>query len=178
MMTLASVSAPGRGATDRLLAAVVARLQVDGVRVVGALRAHPERGGTAHCDSDLWLLPQGPVVRITQDLSRGSAACRMDAGALEEAAGRASARLEAQGADLVILNKFGLSEAEGRGFRALIAQALSRGVPVLAGVSDTHSAAFDRFAEGMAQSLEPEATVVLDWCRSVVARDVSLVDES
>lgn len=178
MTTLASVSAPGRGATDRLLADVVSKLQVQGVRVIGALCARPWNGDAGHCDSDLLLLPDGPVVRITQDLGSGSVSCRMDAGALEEAVGRVSRRLEAEGADLVVLNKFGLSEAEGRGFRTLIAQALSRGVPVLNGLSDTHRAAFEDFAEGMARSLEPDEAAVLDWCRSVTTCQSTQAEEA
>ena len=166
-MALASVTLNGRGATDRLLAGVVARLIDDGVRVVGALRPTRQGEGQGHCDSDLWLLPRGPAVRITQDLGTGSTACRMDAGAFEEAVGLVTARLAADGADLVVLNTFGLSEAEGRGFRALMAEALGRGVPVLIGVSDTHRAAFDRFAGGMAADLSPEADAILAWCRAV-----------
>ncbi|MFX0541873.1 DUF2478 domain-containing protein [Roseovarius sp. S4756] len=164
-----------RGATDRLLDAVVSRLIDDGIRVAGALRALAQGGGNGHCDSDLRLLPDGPVVRITQDLGAGSTACRMDAGALEAAVGLATAQLSAEGADLVVLNKFGLSEAEGRGFRALIAEALGRGVPVLIGVSDTHRAAFERFADGMATTLPPDEESVLAWCREMAqpATDVT-----
>lgn len=177
MTGLASVSAPGRGATDRLLASVVTRLQADGLRIVGALKSPPAAGNGTHCDSDLWLLPDGPEVSITQNLGRGSAACRMDAGALEAAVGRAMARLEAEGADLVVINKFGLSEAEGRGFRALIARALEAGVPVLTGVSETHRAAFETFAGELGQALDPEETAVLDWCRTNAAPDAALAGE-
>lgn len=167
-MALASITGTARGATDRLLSGVVARLIDDGVRVTGALRPIGPAGANGPCDSDLRLLPDGPVVRITQDLGRGSDACRLDAGALEEAVGLASARLAAEGADLVVLNKFGLSEAEGRGFRALIAEALGRGVPVLIGLPDAHRAAFERFAGGLATDLPPEEEAVLDWCRAVI----------
>lgn len=168
-MALACVTAAGRGATDRLLGDVAARLARDGVRLCGALRHNGPDGDSGHCDSDLWLLPDGPAMRITQDLGAGSAACRMDAGALEEAAGLVAARLGVEGADLVLLNKFGLSEAEGRGFRALIADALGRGVPVLIGVSDTHRPAFETFADGMATVLPPDDEAILDWCRAVLA---------
>lgn len=178
MTMLACVSAPGRGATDGLLATVVAQLQADGVRIVGALRAPPEDGAGTHCDSDLRLLPKGPIMRITQDLGSGSASCRMDAGALEQAAGIASARIESESADLVVVNKFGLSEGQGRGFRTLIAEALARGVPVLTGVSDAHRAAFERFAEGLAQPLEPEESAILDWYRSVATRDTTLAKKA
>lgn len=176
-MTLASVTSGKCGATDRLLAAVVERLVDDGVRVVGALRPIAQGGGAGHCDSDLRLLPDGPVVRITQDLGAGSTACRMDAGALEEAVGLATARLAAEGADLVVLNKFGLSEAEGRGFRALIAEAFGRGVPVLIGLPDTHRAAFEQFADGMADALPPDETAIFDWCRAMVRLHADLTEE-
>ncbi len=166
MVALACVSAQGRGATDKLLAAVVGRLQSEGTKVVGALRAARPGVDRGSCDSDLWLLPGGPVVRITQDLGPGSEACRMDAAALKEAAGMVSARLATGMPDLVVVNKFGLSESEGRGFRALIAEALSRGVPVLVGVSDAHRAAFERFADGMSTVLSPDVEAVWHWCRA------------
>ncbi|QYX56022.1 DUF2478 domain-containing protein [Roseovarius sp. SCSIO 43702] len=118
-----------------------------------------------------------PFTRITQDLGAGSASCRMDAGALEDAVGPACARPEAEGADIVVLNKFVLSEAQGRGFSALIAEALSRAVPVLTGLSDTHLAAFEDFAEGMARPLEPDETAILDWCRSVINLEESQAEE-
>jgi hypothetical protein len=177
MMALASVIASGQGATERLLADVVARLRVDGVRMVGALRTVPTTGGTGHCNGDLYLLPNGPVVRITQNLGAGSVACRMDAGALEEVVEMLTKQLQEGGADLVILNKFGLSEAEGRGFRALIAEALECGLPVLTGLSETHRAAFERFAEGMTIHLPPEEDVVLRWCRQEILRSATMLEE-
>ncbi|MFU8834981.1 MAG: DUF2478 domain-containing protein [Roseovarius sp.] len=160
--------AVGRGATDWLLSRVVARLKDEDVRVLGALRPVAPGRSEEQCNSDLLLLPDGPVVRITQDLGSGSQACRMDAGALEAAVGQATARLAGQGADLVVLNKFGLSEAEGRGFRSLIGEALAQGVPVLIGVSETHRAAFETFADGMAEKLPPDEDAVLGWCRMMV----------
>lgn len=166
-MQLAGVTGQGRGETDRLLAAVAERLTQDGIRLVGALRLTSSTGGFGSCDCDLWLLPNGPRWRITQDLGPGSTACRMDAGAFEQGVGLATSRLHSGRADLVMLNKFGLSEAEGRGFRALIADALGRGVPVLTGISETHRAAFEAFAEGMADHLAPEEEAILDWCRAV-----------
>jgi len=169
-MALASVTLEGRGATDRLLARVVARLAAEGIRVAGVLRAPRTEEAEAQCESAPRLLRDGPVIRITQDLGAGSAACRMDAGALEAAAGLAEARLAAEGGDLLVLNKFGLSEAEGRGFRALISEALGRGMPVLLGLPEVHRAAFERFADGMTTTLPPEEAAVLAWCRGAVGR--------
>jgi hypothetical protein len=177
-MRLASVSAKGQGATDQLLSAVVARLQAEGIRVGGALRQKKTQGETSNCNSDLWLLPDGPIARITQDLGAGSTACRMDAGALEEAAATATARLVAGGVELVVLNKFGVSEAEGRGFRALIVEALSRNVPVLIGVSAAHRAAFECFAGGMTTALSPRENAVLAWCLTAAKPAALPVEEA
>jgi hypothetical protein len=168
-MELACVTAAGRGATDRLLAAVAGRLSAEGVRLAGALRAAATDGVAGGCDSALRLLPDGPVLGITQDLGTGSAACRMDAGALEMAVARATAQLDAGEAQLVLVNKFGITEAEGRGFRSLIAEALGRGLPVLLGVSETHRAALGRFAGDGLETLPPDKEAVLDWCRAAVA---------
>ncbi|GKY87885.1 DUF2478 domain-containing protein [Sinisalibacter aestuarii] len=176
-MRLATVSAKERGETDRLLEAVVAQLRTEGYRVLGALRATGQDGANTHCNSDLWLLPDGPVVRITQDLGTGSSACRMDAGALEDGVGISAARLSAEGADLIVLNKFGLSEAEGRGFRALIAEALGRGVPVLTGLTDTHRSAFERFAGGIETTLPPDEAAILDWCRTAARPHPAICEE-
>lgn len=177
-MRLAGVTGRGRGDTDRLLAVVSDRLARDGVRLLGALRPVSPVAGSGQCDSDLWLLPDGPIMRITQDLGAASTACRMDTGAFEEAVWLATSRLHADGVDLVVLNKFGLAEAEGRGFRALIGEAFGRGVPVLTGVSDTHREAFERFAAGMATHLPPEEGAILHWCRTAVAGDATLAEEA
>ncbi|MDK3073630.1 DUF2478 domain-containing protein [Sedimentitalea sp. JM2-8] len=176
-MRLATVSAEERGETDRLLEAVVAQLRKDGFKVLGALKATGQDGANIHCNSDLWLLPDGPVVRIMQDLGTGSSACRMDAAALEDGVGLSAARLAAEGADLIVLNKFGLSEAEGRGFRTLIAEALGRGVPVLTGLTDTHRCAFERFADGMETALPPEEAAILNWCRTAVRPHPTIFEE-
>lgn len=176
-MALACVMASGHGATERLLAGVVARLKIDGVRVAGALRAASVAAGTGYCHSDLLLLPEGPLVRITQDLGPGSSACRMDAGALESAVGLATAQLEAGVSEIVVLNKFGLSEAEGRGFRALIGEALGRGLPVLTGLSETHRVAFERFSGGMATHLAADEDVIVSWCLNAAGRYLTTTDE-
>lgn len=172
-MMLACVTSPERGKTDQVLDAVASRLTGQGARVAGALRPIVPGRTHGYCDSDLRLLPDGPVVRITQDLGAGSRACRMDAGAMERAVGLATARLEAEGADLFVLNKFGQREAEGGGFRALIAEALGRDIPVLIGVTQAHRAAFEQFSGDMAAVLPADEQALLDWCHGVVGHLVA-----
>jgi len=78
--------------------------------------------------------------------------CRLDADALETAAGHVAARLTA-GADLLIVNKFGKHEAEGRGFREMMATAVDLNVPVLVGLNGLNRDAFEAFSGGAARQV-------------------------
>ena len=68
----------------------------------------------------------------------------------------------------MIINKFGKSEAEGQGLRSVIAEAISRDVPVLVGLNAANEEAFESFSGGLAQKLEPEVGAVCDWVRKVM----------
>jgi len=76
------------------------------------------------------------------------------------------ARLTA-GCDLVIVNKFGKHEAEGRGFRGLIADALTAGVPVLVGVNHLNAARFQTFCEDVAEPVAPDDAALDAWLASL-----------
>ncbi len=49
------------------------------------------------------------------------------------------------GADIVILNKFGKQEAEGRGLRGPIAKAVELGIPVLVGLNASRIQSWTEF---------------------------------
>ena len=85
--------------------------------------------------------------------------------ALEQAVGIVEAALDA-GPRLLIVNKFGKQELEGRGFRPVIGRALSQNVPVLLAVNAGSLDGFDAFAGGIGYALPPDADVVFDWCRA------------
>ncbi|MBV0890745.1 DUF2478 domain-containing protein [Paracoccus sp. Z118] len=157
-------SADESGAASLLFADIARRLAAEGLRLAGAVQVNHDRGADCSCDMDLTVLGDGgPAVRISQSLGNGAGGCRLDSGALALAVGRAARVLEG-GADLVIVNKFGRQEAEGGGFRELIAEALAQGTPVLIAVAPKFQAAFTDFAGDLAQPLAPEDA--LDWCRA------------
>jgi hypothetical protein len=81
-MKLAYVSVAGRGATDELLEEAVARLEAEGVPLAGTVQTNSQREGRAKCDMDLRVLPDGPVLRISQDLGDSARGCRLDGGVL------------------------------------------------------------------------------------------------
>ena len=161
-MNLAYTMAPGRGDTDLILFKLAKVLTARGLRCCGAVQINSERGDTGPCDMDVHVLPDGPVLRISQDLGRSARGCRLDPAALETAVALVSASLE-QGADVLIINKFGKHEAEGRGFRAVIAEALSKGIPVLVGVNALNLPAFEEFSEGLGSGLPCECAALANW---------------
>ncbi len=155
------LSAAEAGETDRMIKALAATLEARGFRLSGTVQTNPPRDGAAHTDMDLWLLPKGPEVRISQTLGPGSSGCRLDPGALEDAVAETARRLP--GAEVLIVNKFGRQEAEGRGFRLLLAEALDQGIPVIIGVSPDYLADFEAFAGDSAQPLPIDVSAVLRW---------------
>jgi nucleoside-triphosphatase THEP1 len=161
-MNLAYTMAPGRGDADLVLHALARDLAARGLRCCGTVQINAARPDAGPCDMDVRVLPDGPILRISQDLGRAARGCRLDPTALETAVGLVAASLD-RGADVVIINKFGKHEAEGRGFRTVIAEALSRDIPVLVGVNAQNLAAFHDFAQGLGQALPCDCHALADW---------------
>ena len=163
-MKLAYVlSTPDVNVND-LLADCASRLIGDGIHVAGTTQANTPRPKDHRCDMDVNVLPDGKIIRISQDLGANSVGCKLDTSALEEAAVLTAARLE--GADLLVVNKFGGHEAAGRGFRDVIAEAVMQDIPVLVSTNKDNVAAFNAFAGGEAVCLEASQDALLDWARS------------
>jgi hypothetical protein len=107
------------------------------------------------------------VLRISQDLGRDSRGCRLDPQALETAVGFVSAGF-ADRPDVLIVNKFGKHEAEGRGFRDVIADALALEIPVIVGLNGLNKPAFEEFSGGLAVMLPPDERILVDWVSNAV----------
>lgn len=158
---LASTICPGKGDMDLLLEQFADQMRAKGVSVCGVVQTNSDRRDGLPCDMDLRVLPDGPILRISQQLGGGAKGCRLDSDALEQAVGYVAKTLD--GANLLIINKFGKREAEGGGFRDLIAEALSRGIPILCGTNTLNRPAFDEFAGGLSDELEPNIAAFRDW---------------
>lgn len=163
-MKLAHVSIAGRGETDRFLAAVAAALEADGARLAGTVQTNTHRADRTKCDMDLRVLPDGPVFRISEDRGAFARGCMLDHAVLEQTAEEVAQRLD--GADLLIVNKFGKQESQGRGLVPVMSEALSRNIPVLVGVNGLNLPDFHRFAEGLSTALPADLPTVLAWCRT------------
>lgn len=167
-MKIAFVQSPHRGQTDQLISEAAARLEAEGLRLLGAVKVLQDEDPQAHdCDMDLRVLPGGPVIQITQSLGPGSTGCRLNPMAIAEAVAATERNISDQ-FDLFILNKFGLQEAEGRGFSQAIGMALEQGAPVLLGVGSAHREALLSFTDGVDEEIAPDLDAICDWCRAAL----------
>lgn len=170
-MKLAYVTLQGRGRIDALIAEVATLLAADGVRLAGTVQSNHERPDRRKCDMDLVVLPDGPIVRISEDRGDLARGCTLDSGALEQTVVEVQERLGA--AEVLIVNKFGKRESEGKGLVPVIAEALERGLPVLIGVNGLNLAAFLTFAGEEVSALPTDASSVAYWCKSMISAEVA-----
>lgn len=168
-MKIAFVPTGRRGETDMLLTRVAETLMGRGSHVAGLVQYNTDCG-SGKCDMDVRVLPDGPMVRISQSLGPEARGCRLDAGALEMAVGEIQAAM-ARDTQIVILNKFGKHEAEGRGLRVVIAEAMERGIPVICGVNGLNREAFNSFTGGIAEELPAEEGAVTAWALQALCLD-------
>ena len=153
------------GDIDAFFSGIAQTLAGQGMRVRGALQTRGAESGECHCaDMDLTTVGSGRTFRISQPLGNGSRGCRLHPGALAECSSFIERELY-EGADLLILNRFGRGESEGRGFRDLIGKSMALEVPVLTAVRPTYADAWAAFGAGFACDLPMERAAVLDWIR-------------
>lgn len=142
-----------------------------GYRLGGVVQSNPPRPGRRKCDMQLTDLLSGETALISYDRGEGASGCRLDLAALARAALWVE-RAVAAGVDLVIINKFGKQEAQGKGLRSAIAEALLSDTPVILGVSRLNLDACLEFAGGQVIELEPGPDAVVAWCRRYLDRDL------
>lgn len=164
-MKIACTLAPGRGDTDLLLQGLAKALVAEGHSVCGTVQINTEVPFDGPCDMDVRCLPDGPVIRISQSLGPHARGCRLNPDALEQAVGWVEARI-AGDIDFLVVNKFGKHEADGRGFRTAIAQALEAEIPVIVGLNSMNRDAFNDFTGGAADVIAPDPDALLAWARA------------
>ncbi|OWY12411.1 hypothetical protein B6V73_18180 [Thioclava sp. JM3] len=162
MFPIAAIESPGRGDADFMMARFARQTISRGLRVCGVVQVNIDRPQSHACDMDIQVLPNGPVLSISQALGAGSRGCRLDPRALETSVAAVSRSL-ADGADLLVVNKFGKMEAQGRGFRPVIAEAISRGIPVLVGINGLNGPAYDAFTGGYGCRLPFSIDAISNW---------------
>ena len=82
-----------------------------------------------------------------------------------------------QGADLVIVNRFGRQECEGKGLSYLVERALSADIPVVIAVPSHRFADWIKFAGGMSVKLRCDRGALDAWWQAVSTRNTGPLDD-
>ena len=154
---------------DPILRDFAADLNGRGFRAVGMVQLGH------HCaDATLsaMLVHNGEKLSLFQDLGGGSTGCRLDVGQLLGAGQQIAGAIDA-GADLLIVNRFGRQECEGKGLSYLVERALSADIPVVIAVPQHRFADWIKFADGMSVKLACHREALDAWWNAVSARNGS-----
>ena len=153
---------------DQVLAEVVAGLRLRGVQVAGLLQHFGLRQPCGKRSMWLEKIASGRVRRFDQQRGPGGTGCLLDGDALARAACDLRDSIRA-GADLLVINRFGASEADGGGMRAEIAEAIRLGIPVLTAVRRDLLEDWLGFAGAPTPCLSADPVEVLAWTVAAVA---------
>ncbi|MGI9402796.1 MAG: DUF2478 domain-containing protein [Rhizobiaceae bacterium] len=167
LISPAAIRFEKRGQADLILQAVARHLAGNNVGIEGYFQHNVNAGEDRR--TDLWLedISTGEKLRISQALGPGSKGCRLDPQALAEACGRMEKRLHS-GTELLILNRFGKDEFDGRGMRSVIVRAMEMQVPVLVAVSDLYFDGWLEFCGSEFVNLPPNQEAVLNWAKTAI----------
>jgi len=158
---------------DAILRDFASDLNARGLRVVGMTQA----GQCADSSLSVVLLDSGEKLLLAQDFDPAASGCRLDVARLQNAGARVARALEA-GADLLIINRFGKREREGRGLAYLIERALEAHTPVVIAVSSEHFAEWIKYAGGMTAKLGCDRPSLDRWWRDVLVRVPGAINEN
>lgn len=150
---------------DGLLRNFADSLIAQGHRVVGLVQLGH------HCTDEVELsammLHTGEQLQLFQDLGTCARGCKLDVDRLMRAGGEIAGQLARSGADLLIINRFGKHEQEGKGLLFLVEQALSLDIPVLIAVPDIRFHQWIEFSGGMSVKLPCRSASLQAWWRAV-----------
>ena len=170
---LAAILHAGDQKGDRLISAIADNLKSQGYCVGGVVQTNIMQPGQCRCDMVLEELTTGQAIPISQNLGSHSRSCRLDSAALEHIVGLVETSIH-NGLDILILNKFGKQEVEGKGLRNAIAIAVDANIPVAVGLNRANVEAWNKFSGGEGQLLQASTTDVEHWLRCTLQMDLNL----
>ena len=139
-------------------------LNARGFRAAGMVQA----GKCADSSLSAVLVHSGETLLLAQDFGPATSGCRLDLDRLQNAGARLAEALEA-GADLLIVNRFGKRERDGKGLSHLIQRALDADIPVVIAVSRNRFADWIKFVGGMTVKLPCDRDAPDAWWQKVLA---------
>lgn len=127
---MAAIIPSGPECVDELLLQIAATLRARGWRVHGLVQVPRQPGETKRDMAVIDINDPGTRYRIGQELGADGRGCRLDSSGVA-AASVVLRRALAEGADLVIANRFGLLESHGDGLATEMLAVMAESIPLL-----------------------------------------------
>lgn len=162
----AAIRLDGNTDINLLLENVVQKMQADNFRVQGYLQKEIMKPDRCQCDTYLENLANGAKLQISQDLGNGAKGCKLDNSMLVQLSEIALKDLD-EIPELLIVNRFGRSEAEGHGFRQVIEKAFGLGIPILTAVKDLYLEDWRKFSGELGLELAADESEIITWVNSM-----------
>lgn len=154
---------------DALITRCATDLAASGYRLGGIVQSNAHRPGRRRCDMYVKDLLGGDEIKISFDRGNEARGCRLDPDAFARIDGWIE-RAVLEHVELLVINKFGKEEANGRGLRAVLAEALIAEIPLLIGISPQNLSDFLTFVGDSATRLGPDIEAMTAWCRNAIER--------
>jgi hypothetical protein len=138
------------------------RFSARGVRVAGVIEVPASVNGGPCGHLALRDIASGADFSLSQALGSGSTSCNLDSSGLAGACA-AVERAIRDGADLVILSKFGKQEAERGGLSDAFRAALLADLPIITSISPAVTDAWRAFAGDEAAEMPADITLLEAW---------------
>ncbi|MGA8170778.1 MAG: DUF2478 domain-containing protein [Methylocystis sp.] len=159
---IAALSGSSSHAIQNILANFAQRRRGEGARVAGVIEeARCSEPGA--CKSlGVRDLVSGQTISISQNLGPGSQACNLDLSGLAKACALVEEAID-DGAEIVILSKFGKSEAARSGLYDAFKAAVFADIPIVTAVPAVMIGDWESFSVGLAQFVDCESAALETW---------------
>jgi nucleoside-triphosphatase THEP1 len=168
---LAALVYEGDHDPDAILRGFAKDLSARGLRAVGMVQA----GQCADSSLSAVLLHSDETLLLAQDFDPRASGCRLDVDRLQNAGARVADALEA-GADVLIVNRFGKRERDGKGLSYLVERAMKADIPVVIAVASHRFADWVKFSGGMSVKLACDRHALDAWWHNVSMRLPRAID--
>jgi hypothetical protein len=168
---IAALQGASTSTIQNVLAGFADRLMGQAIRVAGVVEINGCDGESGCKHLSVRDLASGAVFAITQDLGAGSTACSLDPGGLAKACGMVESAIS-DGADVVVLSKFGKLEAARSGLCDAFRAAIMADLPIITAVSPILANDWSLFAGPLFDYVAARTDALDDWWRTHGRRNV------
>lgn len=166
---IAAIHYPRGQDIDLLLDRICDDLTVQGARLGGLLQViEGKHGGNCATSVKVFDLRTRKSFNIWEDRGACAKGCRLNERILMESSSVVEEAITDR-VDLLIINRFGRAESEGRGLLDYFSKAALAGIPVLTAVRAPYDEAWRRYHEGSATELPFDHNAACSWARLAIA---------